>query len=127
MHVHRCPMNNCTLLVLGSQYGIQVTDTRRSASTTWHEHVARTLKRTVPRNFSPLVFFVKQLLLVSIGMPRKYLIFKININEGIRYFRCFTGVIDTGNANITTLVTIILLVFNGCSWRVILPLFCLLL
>jgi hypothetical protein len=55
-------------------------------------------KRTVPPDFSPLVFFFKQLLPAPVGKPWNDFDFFLNIRTDIQLFRCFAGVIDTGEA-----------------------------
>ncbi len=57
------------------------------------------IKGTVPPDFSPLVFFFKQLLLAPVDKPSNDFGFFTNIHGDIRLFRCIAGVIDTGEAN----------------------------
>jgi hypothetical protein len=57
------------------------------------------LKGTVPPDFSPLVFFFKQLFLAPVGKPSNDFDFFSNIRGDIRFFRCIANVNDTGDAN----------------------------
>jgi hypothetical protein len=61
--------------------------------------ILKLLKGTVPPDFSPLVFFFKQLLLAPVDKPSNNFDFFSNIRGDIRLFRCFAGVIDTSEAN----------------------------
>ncbi len=90
--------------------------------------VLKELKGTVPRHFSPLVFFFKQPLLVPEAKPRNDFDFFSNIRGDIRLFRCFTGVIDTGEANDFILVLWFFPIIDTskdmlrwCHWRSLLP------
>ncbi len=53
------------------------------------------LKGTVPRDFLPLVFFFKQLLLAPVDKPSNNFNFFLNIRGDIRLFQCFAGVNNT--------------------------------
>ncbi len=52
------------------------------------EHEESDLKGTVPRDFSPLVFFFKQLLLVPVDMP----------SNDFDFFRIFAEIFDFSGA-----------------------------
>ncbi len=62
------------------------------------------LKGTVPPDFSPLVFFFKQLLLAPVDKPSNDFDFFANIRRFIRLFQCIACVIDTGEANVFIIV-----------------------
>ncbi len=54
---------------------------------------------TVPPDFSPLVFFFKQLFLAPVDKTSNDFNFFLNIRGDIRLFRCIAGVNDTSDAN----------------------------
>ncbi len=62
------------------------------------------LKGTVPRDFLPLDFFFKQLLLAPEDKSSNDFDFFSNIRGDIRLFRCFAGVNDTGIACIAGVI-----------------------
>ncbi len=79
----------------------------------------RSVKGTVPPDFSPLVFLFKQLLLAPEDKPSNDFDFFSNIRGDIRLFRCIAGVNDTGNANDFITVGWFFRTLNGRYWEVI--------
>ncbi len=72
-------------------------------------------KGTVPRDFSPLAFFFKQLLLVPVGKSRN----DINFFRRFAEIFDFSGVKYTGEANNVITVGWFFRTLNGHYWEVI--------